>query len=435
LTQPILSDRTLSDPEPTFPGFRHVPRTGVIYVNSEAVQRGFSPEDPDWCNLGRGQPETGPLPGAPERVSHLPIHPADHDYAPVGGLRELREAVADLYNRRYREGMSSRYTWENVCISSGGRSALTRAAAALDIINLGHFLPDYTAYEELLDTFRPATPIPILLSRQDGYVFTDDDLEREIVGRGLSAILTSNPGNPTGRLISGSELARWITVARNLGCCLLFDEFYSHYIWNPAPDEPGPTVSAARYVSDVDEDPVVIFDGLTKNWRYSGWRVAWTVGPKRIIEAMESAGSFLDGGGPRPLQRATVALLDPESTEAETATIQRVFREKRDLMVRRVREMGLGFDREPDGTFYSFVSLDSLPEPWSDGMYFFQQALERKVIVVPGAFFDVNPGGRRSPRLCRFHRRLRLSYGPPIREIACGLDRLEELVKEAMASG
>ena len=45
----------------------------------------------------------------------------------------------------------------------------------------------------------------------------------------------------------------------------------------------------------------MIVDGLTKNWRYPGWRVTWTVGPKQVIEAVESAGSFLDGGGTKPL--------------------------------------------------------------------------------------------------------------------------------------
>ena len=71
-------------------------------------------------------------------------------------------------------------------------------------------------------------------------------------------------------------------------------------------------VSAARYVEDVDRDPVVLFDGLTKNWRYPGWRVTWTVGPRQVIEAVASAGSFLDGGGSKPLQRAAIPLLDPE---------------------------------------------------------------------------------------------------------------------------
>ena len=47
-----------------FHAFRPVPKTGVIYVTSEAMKLGFTSADPDWCNLGQGQPETGDLPGA-----------------------------------------------------------------------------------------------------------------------------------------------------------------------------------------------------------------------------------------------------------------------------------------------------------------------------------------------------------------------------------
>ena len=53
--------------------FRPVPRTGVIYVTTEAVKQGFSGTDPEWCNLGQGQPETGELPGAPPRVHQVAI--------------------------------------------------------------------------------------------------------------------------------------------------------------------------------------------------------------------------------------------------------------------------------------------------------------------------------------------------------------------------
>ena len=52
----------------TIPAFRTVPRTGVIFVTAEASRRGYRSSDPDWCNLGQGQPETGELPGAPPRL-------------------------------------------------------------------------------------------------------------------------------------------------------------------------------------------------------------------------------------------------------------------------------------------------------------------------------------------------------------------------------
>src|SRR5687767_1831723 len=111
--------------------FRPVPRTGVIYVTTEASRLGFEPGDPTWCNLGQGMPEAGPLAGAPPRREQIEITTADQEYSPVAGLWELREAVADLYNRLYRRGMPSRYSAENVLVSGGGRASLTRAAAAL----------------------------------------------------------------------------------------------------------------------------------------------------------------------------------------------------------------------------------------------------------------------------------------------------------------
>ncbi len=268
--------------------FRNVPRTGVIYVTAEATKLGFSQRDRAWCNLGQGQPETGDLPDAPPRVHTVPVDVDDQEYAPVPGVWELREAIAGLYNRLYRKGMPSRYAAENVSISGGGRTALTRAAASLGHVNLGHFLPDYTAYEELLDIFKAFTAIPILLEGDRGYAFTAEDLRKEIAGRGLSALLASNPCNPTGKLVQGEELARWIGVARDLDCTLMLDEFYSHYIWTGAPGRL-PVESAARYVEDVNSDPVMLFDGLTKNWRYPGWRVTWTLGPKSVIEAVAAA--------------------------------------------------------------------------------------------------------------------------------------------------
>ncbi len=414
----------------TIPAFRTVPRTGVIFVTSEAHKLGYRSADPTWCNLGQGQPETGPLPGAPPRVQQVPVQVDDQEYAPVPGLWELREAVASLYNRLYRKGLPSQYSAENVSICGGGRAALTRAAASLGHVNLGHFLPDYTAYEELLDVFKAFTAIPILLEGERGYAFTPDDLRREIQGRGLSALLLSNPCNPTGKLVQGDELQRWVRMARELDCSLLIDEFYSHYVWTGRPGQL-PIESAARYVEDVNRDPVVLFDGLTKNWRYPGWRVTWTIAPAKVIEAVASAGSFLDGGGSRPLQRAAIPLLTDDHVQKETLATHAAFREKREKMIARLERLGIRADRAPDGTFYVWGNLASLPPPLNDGMGFFRAALERKVITVPGEFFDVNPGKRRSRRASRFRSYTRFSFGPPMVQVEEGLSRVEALVVSA----
>ncbi len=405
--------------------FRPVPRTGVIYVTSEARKRGFG-VDPGWCNLGQGMPETGAIDGAPARVTSLEIAEEDQEYSPVAGLWELREAVASFYNARYRRGMKSQYTADNVAIGGGGRVSVMRACAAIGPVHLGHFLPDYTAYAELLDVFRRFTPIPILLDPERAYDFSLRELQREITGRGLSAMLLSNPCNPTGKVVRDGELSGWIATARELDCAMLFDEFYSHYVWKGE----GP-VSAAAFVEDVDKDPVMVFDGLTKNFRYPGWRVCWTLGPRDVIRSVSSAGSFLDGGPSRPMQRAAIPLLDASQADAEAAAIGALFRQKRDAMVAGLRRLGVRFDLEPEGTFYAWGDVSGLPEGLRTDHELFQAALEKQVIVVPGSFFDVDPGHRRGGRPSRFRHHVRFSFGPELSVIEEALARLSALVNDA----
>jgi hypothetical protein len=416
------------EPLDSIPGFRTVPRTGVIYVTHEATRHGFAYGKPDWANLGQGSPETGPIPGAPPRVESVTVSAPSQQYAPVVGNRNLCQAVADLYNARYRQGKKSQYTADNVSIASGGRLALTRLASALGDINMGHFIPDYTAYEELLSVFKAFTSIPILLRAEKGYKISPADLRDEILGRGLSALLVSNPCNPTGQHMEGAELAAWCELARECQCSMIFDEFYSHYIYRGSEGSQPRMISAAEFVEDVNKDPIVVVDGLTKNWRYPGWRISWTLGPKAVIEAIASAGSFLDGGANHPFQNAALALLEPKNVELETLAIQRHFGKKRALLLKRLAAMNITTDAKPDGAFYVWANLAKLPSPLDDGMSFFREALKEKVIIVPGVFFDVNPGHRRSH--ARYKNYCRISFGPEIEKLELGLDALERVIKK-----
>lgn len=121
------------------------------------------------------------------------------------------------------------------------------------------------------------------------------DLESIIREHDLRAYLISNPCNPTGQVVRDAELERYVRIARDNDCALLLDEFYSHFIYTDDGEPGGGPVSAARYVEDVDEDPVLLIDGLTKNYRYPGWRLGWAVGPPHAIKRhMRSAMSEWD---------------------------------------------------------------------------------------------------------------------------------------------
>jgi aspartate/methionine/tyrosine aminotransferase len=206
---------------------RSVPYMGVIYVVAEAMKLGFWNGHPDWCNLGQGQPEVGEMEGAPPRIREIHLAPSDHAYGPIGGTDELRQTVPDHYNRLYREGKRSRYTTANVSIASGGRLMLSRLFATLGEVILGYQVPDYTAYEDMMNYHQHRfTPIVVPASEEDGFIIPAAALEREVVSRGIEAFVLSNPCNPTGGVIQGDELKRYVEIAREYGMTLVLDEFY-----------------------------------------------------------------------------------------------------------------------------------------------------------------------------------------------------------------
>lgn len=418
----------LPDPQSDLAALRQVPYMGVIYVVAEAVKLGFRNGHPDWCNLGQGQPEIGEMRGAPKRISEVRLEPADHAYGPLEGTPELRETIAVHVNRLCRGGKKP-YTARNIAVAQGGRLALTRAMAALGSVSVGHQLPDYTAYEDMFNThLARLAPVAIRTREKDGFRLTAEALEREVDDRDLGAVVISNPCNPTGNVVEGAELARMVKLARDRRVTLLMDEFYSHFIYTADGKPAAGPVSAAAHVEDPDRDPVLIFDGLTKSFRYPGWRIGWVAGPPAMVESMARTASAIDGGPSRIAQRAALQALEPWRADQETRALRDVFCEKRNLMVKRLKAIGVRFAAEPRGTFYCWGSLDRLPAPFNDAMTFFRSALAKQVMTVPGEFFDVNPGKYRR-NASPYKNWMRFSFGPPIENVKMGLDRLEEMVK------
>ncbi|KAF2460581.1 pyridoxal phosphate-dependent transferase, partial [Lineolata rhizophorae] len=398
--------------------------TGVVWTSERAAEHGFYDDPSQWANLGQGAPEAEDIEGCFPRPTEVKITEHGREYGPTAGIRPLREAVARLYNEEHRKGKPSKYTYENVCIVPGGRAGLIRIAAVLGNAYLGFFIPDYTAYNEMLSLFRNFVSIPIPLSKSEHYHMNPAKIAEEIA-RGTSVILTSNPRNPTGRVIMNEELVKIQDICRDRAT-LIMDEFYGGY--NYTSDCDGTVISAASNIIDVDTDDVLIVDGLTKRFRLPGWRVAWIVGPKEFISAIGSCGSYLDGGTNVPFQEAAIPMLGPPAVRNEMRVLQRHFRDKRDYVVGRLEAMGLKLDYCPDSTFYIWLDVSSLPDGLNDGLNFFHACLKVKVIVVPGIFFDLNPARRRDLFDSPCHHYVRLSYGPRMEVLAKGLDSIKKMI-------
>ncbi|PWZ02219.1 PLP-dependent transferase [Testicularia cyperi] len=419
------------DTDEKFPGIKHPGSTGVIYVTDRAMSNGFYYGNPEWANMGQGAPEVGHIEGAVPRPLQFDLSQYGdgvHEYAPNTGILELRKAVARYYNHTFRQGKEQQYEASNVCIVPGGRAGMTRLAAVIGSVNCGYQLPEYTSYESMLSAFKSLVPIPTVLSEEDRYKLSPADLRKEIKGRGLSAMIMSNPRNPTGMLIEGEELHELVDMSRELGCTMLLDEFYSWYMHE---GPLGRANSAAEFIEDINETPVVMIDGLTKGFRLPGWRVCWVVGPKDIISALNQSGSFLDGGTSHPMQCMALQMLDLDRTEQDRKALQRLFRHKRNHVLKRLAAMGLKVHIEPQATFYIWLSLAPLPPPLNSGLVMFEELLREKTIVVPGIAFDINPAHRRNIVDSPCENFIRISYGPELSQIDRGLDALERVIAKA----
>ncbi|GAW08036.1 pyridoxal phosphate-dependent transferase [Lentinula edodes] len=430
-----LLPETVNPEEETVPGIQHPGSTGVIYCSERAIANGFSyTAQHEWANLGQGAPEVGPIPNAPERPKTIQMPEDSLEYAPTTGVKALREAVANLYNVTYRQNKASQYTYENVCIVPGGRAGLSRVAAVIGDVYTSYQIPDYTAYDQVLSAFKRLVPVPTALDPSNKYKLDIQQTKKDIATQGLAVILASNPRNPTGQVIKGNDLKELVALGRE-GSTVILDEFYSWYIYPENDKDLGKSISSAEYVEDVNQDAVIIVDGLTKNWRLPGWRVCWVIGPKNLVTALSQSGSFLDGGANHPLQLAAIPLLDPTHARNERVALQKHFKMKRDHVLARLKDLHLDVDVPPHATFYIWLNLEKLPAPLNNGLTFFEELLKEQTIVIPGIFFDINPSHRRNLFNSPCHHFVRLSFGPPVEDLDKGIDAIARVLKKAKKEG
>ncbi len=123
-----------------------------------------------------------------------------------------------------------------------------------------------------------------------------------------------------------------------------------------------------------------------------------------------------------------IEVLQAERADIDTDALRKVFSRKRNYMVEVLKANNIICVPEPSGTFYVWADISQLPEPINNADVFFKEALKRKVMTVPGYFFDISPGGtdkKKSP----FNQFVRFSFGPPEDNMKMGLARLTDMIK------
>ncbi len=329
---------------------RHIESSGIRKV----FELARSLKDP--VNLSIGQPDFE-VPATIKAAAHAAIDRGDNGYTVTQGIPELRDKIAADLRRRY--GSTDR----DVFITSGTSGGLVLALSC--IVNPGDevivFAPFFVMYPHLITLSGGTT---VYLDTYPDFGIDVDRVRAALTPR-TKAILVNSPANPTGRIVPRAQLRDLALLCREKGVLLLSDEVYRAFCY----DEP--FVSPAEF-----NDEVLVFDGFSKAYGMTGWRLGFAHGPKAIIAEMVKLQQFSFVCAPSIVQHAGVAAWD-----CDISGIVANYRRKRDMIVQGLQGR---FDLvRPEGAFYIFPAA-----PRGNASEFVAEAIRNNLLIIPGNVFS-----------------------------------------------
>ncbi|TDE88809.1 aminotransferase class I/II-fold pyridoxal phosphate-dependent enzyme [Occultella glacieicola] len=366
---------------------------------------GLRAQGRDVISLCAGEPSGGAPIDVNARAAAAFANGDDLGYTSALGLRELRDAVAGHYRRWYGLAVEP----HEVAITTGSSGAFVLAFLAAfdagDRVALAS--PGYPAYRNIL-TALGCEVVQVECGPEHRFQPTPELLE----GAGpLDGLILASPANPTGTMVSRTELTALTDWCRGNGVRLVSDEIY-HGITYPA-DRAGLTGPDSRGVCawELDRSGVVI-SSFSKYWGMTGWRLGWALVPADLRTAVDALAGNVALCPPTPAQRAAVGAFT-ESSYAQADARVASFARTRAVLLEQVPRLGWGPVAPADGAFYLYAGLGERLGRYPDSTAWCRALLEEAgVAAVPGSDFDPARG----------HDYVRLSF-------AAGPDAVAEAVE------
>lgn len=262
-------------------------------------------------------------------------------YTLATGTLTLRQAIASWYLQRYDVNLPT----DRIQITVGASGALQMVFWSL--LNPGDEVlladPGYPCNQNFV-RLAGATPVLLPTHADMGWKVTAEQISGALTPK-TRALLIASPNNPTGTVMQRHELEPIAELCQAHGIALIIDEIYGGLIYDL------PDFSACQL-----GEQLFIVNSFSKYFGMTGWRLGWVISPEAFIRPLEKLAQNLFISPPTVAQHAAEAAFLPQ-TIGILERRREEFRQRRDLLMQTLPDLGFGIPVSPDGAFYIFASI------------------------------------------------------------------------------
>jgi alanine-synthesizing transaminase len=345
-----------------------------VFAEVNALKAKARAAGKDIIDFGMGNPDLPTPQHIVDKLCEVAQDPKAHRYSASQGIKGLRKAFVNYYQRRFNVGLDAD---KEVCVTIGSKEGLANLASAI------------TGPGDIILTPNPAYPIhPFGFIIADGSVrFLPYEPGPEFMAalqRAVSltvpkpkALILNYPSNPTACVADLDFYGQVVEFCRFHGIYILSDLAYAEIYFD---DNPPPSVLQIPGAKDI----CIEFTSMSKTYSMAGWRVGFAAGNRQLISALVKIKSYLDYGAFTPVQAAAATALNgPQTCVEET---RQIYKERRDVLVEGLAQAGWTIP-VPKASMFAWAPI---PEPFKHlGCMEFAKLLltQADVAVAPGTGF------------------------------------------------
>ncbi|OQX64392.1 MAG: aminotransferase [Anaerolineaceae bacterium 4572_5.1] len=354
-------------------------------------------------NLGIGEPKNK-TPITAILSSAARLSSGDVKYVPTDGLPSLKKAIVRYTEDHYDRMVSPL----NIIVTEGAKQSLFNIIYTLcdpqdEVVVL---TPYWVSYPEIV---KMVGAIPVIVTPEDGSFIPAFEEIKQAVSSYTKAIIVNSPNNPSGAVYSDELIAQIVELCESKGIYMICDDIYHKLVFDgnvPAP--------AYRFSDkDIENSHIIVVNGVAKLYGMTGFRVGWTVAPKRLIEIMTNVQAQTTSCVSPVMQAAAEGALT--GMQGIIESLRLTIQNNRDIMMQELRSFTDVRVRPSGGTFYTLPDFspyirDSIAKNSAElADFLLKKAL---VVTVPGSAFGME-------------KYLRLSYAGSVKDVTVGIERMK----------